>query len=285
MPKVIAVINLKGGVGKTTLTVALAEMLSAHHGKRVLVMDLDPQTNSTIMLIGQEKWKQLNKQDLTLAGLFRHEVEDRKGRFDLGACVQQQVGNVDTVTTVDMIPSSLDLIDLQDQIPPVSPASYRLKSAADVLWRSAGRVIEDYDYVLLDCPPALGTVTLNGLRIADGFLIPVIPDVLSTYGVKPILDKVREFSKRIERRIKPLGIVIGRYKSVSNLHNATLELLNEHSGFPPVLAPFIPDSVHIAEAANFHLKYTTLKQKYGYSGTAFDAFSGLTEQVLHITKG
>ena len=116
MAHVISTINLKGGVGKTMSTVALAETLSAEFRKRVLVVDLDPQTNATTMLIGEKKWRKLNDKDHTLARLFRDALEPDNKRFDFDATLQMGVSDVGRARTVDLLPSSLDLIDIQDRL-------------------------------------------------------------------------------------------------------------------------------------------------------------------------
>ena len=116
MPDVFSTINLKGGVGKTTTTVALAEFMSGRFDKRVLVIDLDPQTNATVMLIGEEKWRELNEREWTLARLFKDALYPDDKRFDLDKTLQKEVSNVSEARTIDLLPSSLDLIDVQDRL-------------------------------------------------------------------------------------------------------------------------------------------------------------------------
>src|SRR6266576_891988 len=117
MAIVISMINLKGGVGKTTNTVATAQVLDGEFGKRVLVIDLDPQTNATVMLIGDARWKELNDARQTIAQLFRAALEPDKEQFDLSQSLQHGVGNVDDVRRLALLPSSLDLIDIQEELP------------------------------------------------------------------------------------------------------------------------------------------------------------------------
>src|SRR5713226_6936328 len=110
MTNVVATINLKGGVGKSTTTVAVAEMLSAEFHKRVLVIDLDPQTNATTMLIGEDKWHELQAKEHTLARLFKDALAPDDKKFDLAATLQHKVSDVSAARTIDLLPSSLDLI-------------------------------------------------------------------------------------------------------------------------------------------------------------------------------
>ena len=215
MATIISTINLKGGVGKSTTTVALAEFLSGEHQKKVLVIDLDPQTNATVMLIGEQKWLQLNKQGYTLAQLFKDAVEqdDTKRKFDLSKALQEQVSNVRSVARLDLLPSSLDLIDVQDRLGSMSSGRFHSDVPTDILRRAIKPIIDEYEYILIDCPPNLGIITLNGLRISSGYIIPTVPDVLSTYGIPQIISRVTAFANRIGEDIEPLGIVISKYRA------------------------------------------------------------------------
>ena len=182
MAHVFSTINLKGGVGKTTTTVAMAEFMSGKMGKKVLVIDLDPQTNSTVMLIGEKRWDELNKKGHTLARLFQDAIEDVK-HFDFDATLQRGVSNVREARTIDLLPSSMDLIDVQDLLAFIPPGRFHAVTPNQLLERAVKSHLPDYDVVIIDCPPNLGLITQNGLRISDGFVIPTIPDVLSTYGI------------------------------------------------------------------------------------------------------
>lgn len=124
MARVFSTINLKGGVGKTTTTVALAEMFSAKFRKRVLVIDLDPQTNATTMLIGEERWEKLNAEERTLARLFKDALDPEKASFDLEATLQRGVSDLEEADSVDLLPSSLDLIAVQDRLPFIPPGDF-----------------------------------------------------------------------------------------------------------------------------------------------------------------
>lgn len=115
MAKTIATINLKGGVGKTTITAGLAEFMSLEFGQRVLLIDLDAQINLTTMMISEDHWLELNKKGLTSATIFRDAVEGTSN-FDLHGTIQRGVSPVKRVTGVDLLPSSLDLIELQEEI-------------------------------------------------------------------------------------------------------------------------------------------------------------------------
>ncbi len=266
MPYVISTINLKGGVGKTTLTAGLGELLSGEFGKRVLLIDLDPQTNLTTSLIGEKRWKKLNDEGRTLETLFRDALRSDTDPpvFDLSRTLQKNVSPVQEVRTVDLLPSSLDLIDLQDRLGSTPPGRYYARNPIDLLSRATKSVMDNYEYVLIDCPPNLGLITFNGLKMSDGFVIPTIPDVLSTYGIPQIQGRVRSFASEAGVSIAEVGIVVSKYRAQSSLHNTTLRELRRKND-PPVFDSIIPEGSHIAESAD-HVTRGTLRQKYNQDG-------------------
>ena len=278
MVHVISTINLKGGVGKTTITVALAEFLSVNHGKKVLVIDLDPQTSATTVLIGETRWKELNDEGFTLATVFKDALrgDGLRPQLDLERTLQKGVSAVTAVQTVDLLPSSLDLMDVQDLLATIPPGPFYSNSPTEVLIRAMRPLIENYDYVLIDCPPNLGIVTLNGLRMSDGYIIPTIPDVLSTYGIPQILKRVGDFSRALDADIVPLGIAVTKYRQVSVVHTRTVQDLIRRST-PEVFRSYIPEANDIAASAEY-AAVSTLRQKYG--ANFYDPLKNLTTEFL-----
>ena len=280
MAQVIATINLKGGVGKTTTTIGLAEFLSAEFGKKVLVIDLDPQTNATTVLIGEDRWRELNDQGHTLVSLFTDALRraDEEPKFDLKATLQRQVSPVKEVGSVDLLPSSLDLIDVQDRLASMSSGQFYSNNPTDLLRRAVKPILDGYDYVLVDCPPNLGIVTLNGLRISDGYIIPTIPDVLSTYGIPQIQSRVKSFADNIGETIHELGIVITKYRSASTVHGTTINRLIENEDLPRVFDTWVPEGNAIAASAEYSMM-ATLRQKYQYQG-GYEVFRALAKEFI-----
>lgn len=284
MAHIVSTINLKGGVGKTTTTAALAEFLSAEFGKRVLVIDLDPQTNLTTVLIGEKRWETLNDAGYTLATLFTDALrpDGEEAHFDLEKTLQRQVSPVSEVCSVDLLPSSLDLIDVQDRLGTMSSGRFYSNNPTDLLRKAVRPILDNYDYVLVDCPPNLGIVTLNGLRISDGYIIPTIPDVLSTYGIPQIQKRVRQFAEGIGEDITEIGIVVSKYRAASTLHRNTVDRLNANAELPPIFSRTIPEANDIASSAEY-ASASTLKQKYGYAGR-FDDFRALTAEFIDLVE-
>ena len=278
MTRVISVINLKGGVGKTTTTVGLAQNLSVEFNKKILVVDLDAQTNATTMLIGEEKWMEVNKQKQTIAQLFYEGVYPRSEKiFDINRAILKGVSNIDEVKLVDMLPSSLDLIDIQEEVIKAPRGIFSVIRPVDLLDKSLRKIKQKYDYILIDCPPNLGVITRNGLKVSDVYIIPTVPDVLSTYGIPQIISRVNKFSKELEKEIKPLGIVITKYREQSTLHKRTVnELIKERDC--RVFETIFKENDNIANAAEY-INKSTMRQKWGYKGQV-DNFKLLAEEIM-----
>jgi chromosome partitioning protein len=282
MPTVTSVINLKGGVGKTTITLALAHFLAVEHGKRVLVIDLDPQTNATVCLITEAEWKARDYTGRTLYQLFADQVKGSR-RFDADASIVRDVSNVGAgVKGLDLLPSSLRLIKVQDRVTQITDLENYERGPIFALRDALADLLPYYDNVLIDCPPSLGVVTLNGLAISDSYLIPVVPDTLSILGIPPILDRVEHFSRCTRNNIRALGIIISKIRSQTLLHAEVTRRLREdfvERRFPPVFETMVPESTRIAEAANVSAPGNTLHQKYG-NGGPYEELSALTKEYL-----
>ena len=167
-PVVLSFINLKGGVAKTTTSVAVAEVLASVHRKHVLFIDLDPQTNATINLIGEDEWKKRDEAGLTLAQLFSDKLEPhRPAKFSIDKAIVHDVSRIDGgISRLDLLPSSINFIDIQEKLPFVAMQGNYDQNPQDILRQALQQVIDRYDYVIIDCPPSLGIVTKNGLRIS-----------------------------------------------------------------------------------------------------------------------
>ena len=126
---------------------------------------------------------------------------------------------------------------------------YYTRNPTEILARAVKSIISDYDYVLIDCPPNLGLITLNGLRIADGYIIPTIPDVLSTYGIPQIQKRVGDFAADIAEEIIEFGIIVTKFRTQAALHHDTIRRLEDDENLPPVFDTKIPEAARTAESA------------------------------------
>lgn len=278
MATVISTINLKGGVAKTTITVALGEFLSAEFKKKVLIVDLDPQTNATVMLIGDKNWQKLNDQNYTLARLFEDALDPDNASFNLDKTLQKNVSDVAAVRSLDLLPSSLNLIDIQDRIAAVPPGKFYSIVPTDILKRAIKNKMEEYDIILIDCPPNLGIITLNGLKISDGYIIPTIPDILSTYGIPQIISRIKDFSFNIGENIENYGIIATKYDARNTIHNNIIKQL-EREKEGPFFKTIIKQNTQSSAAAE-HSNHNTLRQKWGYNPGQYEAYYALTKELL-----
>jgi chromosome partitioning protein len=285
---VLSFINLKGGVGKTTTAVAVAEMLAQEQRKHVLLIDLDPQTNATVTLISEEKWAEMDKDGRTIAQLFEDRLNPQNApKFDIEKAIARRVSTInDGIARLDLLPSSIRLIDLQDRIPMIALSENFTANPLEILRSALQPVIDRYDYIIIDCPPSLGTVTKNGLRISTGYVIPTIPDIVSTWGIYQIVDNVARFAADINRAIPALGIVATKVQA-NNLHSRVIEDLRAQRlgrfgeggtlPQPPLLTNTIPQTVAVARGADVDADIRTFKGKYG---AAYDALHGLTQELM-----
>jgi len=287
MAVVTSIINLKGGVGKTTLTLALAHYLAGEHGKRVLVIDLDPQTNATIALVTERRWRERDQAGQTLYKLFKDQIENTR-LFSAQEAILTRVSNVGGgIPGLDLLPSSIRLHRIQDRITKIADLDTFRGGPVYALREALRDTLQQYDHVLIDCPPNLGVITLNGIAISRYFLIPVVPDILSTLGVPLVLDRMADFALRAQHEIFGLGIVVSRFRAASRLHKQTVMSMRRDAipGIhPPIFNSIITEDVGVAEAADVEETVATLRQKFG--GTApHRQFSALADEYLRYVGG
>lgn len=272
MPKIVSVINLKGGVAKTTTTVQIAECLASEFSKRVLVIDLDPQTNATIALIPEEKWEELDASGQTLFHLFNDKLE-KSNCFHLEDALQTGVSNL-KIPRLHLLPSSIRFIDIQDKMSDIPAKTGYSLNPMEILHSAVHPILEQYDYVLIDCPPNLGFITRNGIEISDYYLIPTISDTLSTYGIPQIIRKIDEFTKERPLKIRCLGLVVTKFDSRATSHaRGRRNLPSRFSKIfkdlgleeSPIFEAFMPQANATSEAMEFTNSASSFKNKYGYS--------------------
>lgn len=258
--KVISICNLKGGVGKTTLVMVLAEYLAGDtmYGKRVLAIDLDPQSNLTSALMPEDIWeRQFEFRKLTLPYLFQNSEyfleNGNKDKF----IVKENVSNVrnkNSFNCLHLIPSSPKLFEIQQDL---------LPSSVSVLRQLLNPLLENYDYILIDCPPSINKVVNSAFYVSDFCLIPCVPNRMSTHGLDLLLEHIDKFNRDYQHTLKSLGTLICRYNgTIAQTESLNFIIVNPF--FPPAFYTKIPERAKIAESLNYSVQLT-YKQKYGDS--------------------
>ena len=202
--RTIALMNQKGGVGKTTTTVNLGAAL-AESGKRVLLIDLDPQAHLTINYGLEPSSDQPSLYDVL--------VEERPLREAVHT-VSDRIG---------VVPSSIDLAGAEIEMVSILGREMILKKRFD-----AANISADYDYILLDCPPSLGLLTINALAVANEVIIPMLPHFLALQGMAKLLETVQLVNKRMNPRLRVSGIVLTMFDPQVKL---STEVVSELAGF------------------------------------------------------
>ena len=297
MTKIVSMINLKGGVGKTTTTIQLAECLVSEFKKKVLIIDLDPQTNATIALIGDEKWEKIDEQGKTVFHLFNDLIEKRSD-FQINEAIQKNVSDL-KLSNLHLLASSIRFIDIQDRISEISDKTEHTITPMEVLKKEIEGIKNNYDYIIIDCPPNLGFITKNGIEISDYFLIPTIPDKLSTYGIPQIIKKIHDLKKIRKLKIQCLGLIITKFNSrtathfngivnlPSNFQKVFKEIKDKNGSCEfnqsSVFETRIPFANATADAVEFRTerKYENFKEKHGVTKSGDNL---IYQHIVNATK-
>lgn len=266
MATCISFINFKGGVGKTASTVNIAACLAAYEGRRVLVVDLDPQCNSSLWLMQPEDWRRhVGNGRSSVFQLFRDHINGTHV-FDFERAVVRGVPRREfpLIANLDVLPASVELLRIEDQI-------YQNKYAQffSFLHKSLRGHISEYDYVFFDCPPNLYAVTKNALFASDYCVVPYVPDYLSLSGFQVLAEEVGVFADKVggyftgRRRVSIAALLVSHYRQVGNVFGHAINEMEiqlnalraagaVHSK-TVILEPYVRYCVRVAESTSEHL--------------------------------
>ncbi len=251
--QIIAVANQKGGVGKTTTVVNLAASL-ADKGRRVLVIDLDPQGNAS-----------------TGSGVDKNSITGGVYQVLLGEATVKDVVVASEAGKYDVLAANRTLAGAEIELVQEIAREMRLKNAL-------AEVAGDYDYMLIDCPPTLTLLTLNGLVAAKGVIVPMVCEYYALEGISDLVATVRKIRQAINPQLDILGIVRTLYDSRSRLSQEVTEQLQAHFG-KQLFDTAIPRNVRLAEAPSHGLPALAYDAKA--KGTL--AYLALADEVLART--
>ena len=251
MGRVIAIANQKGGVGKTTTTINLSAAL-ARCGKKVLVIDVDPQGNTTSGF-----------------GVEKNEIENTVYELLLGDCSIKESIISDVVDGVSIIPSNVNLAASEVELIGIANKEFILKRETD--W-----VKDDYDYIIIDCPPSLNMLTINAMTTANTVLVPIQCEYYALEGLSQLIHTINLVKERLNEDLDIEGIVFTMYDARTNLSEQVVENVKENVNHK-IFNTVIPRNIRLAEAPSFGMPIT----EYDIKSAGAEAYMKLAEEIIN----
>ena len=251
MGRVIAVANQKGGVGKTTTAINLSACL-AEKGQKVLAIDMDPQGNMTSGL-----------------GIDKDEVEKNIYDLMIGQVGVEEVLQKEAIENLDIIPTSIDLSAAEIELIGVDDKEFIIRNAI-------APIKDNYDYIIIDCPPSLSMLTINAMTTADSVLVPIQCEYYALEGLSQLIHTVELVKERLNPILEIEGVVFTMYDARTNLSLQVVENVKENLQ-QNIYKTIIPRNIRLAEAPSYGMPINL----YDPKSTGATSYMLLAEEVIH----
>ena len=251
MGRIIAVANQKGGVGKTTTSINLSACLAAL-GKKVLAIDMDPQGNMTSGL-----------------GIDKNEVEYSIYDLILGEVEIEQVICSDAIENLDVLPSNINLSAAEIELIGVEDKEY-------IIHNEVEKIRDNYDFIIIDCPPSLNTLTINALTTADSVLVPIQCEYYALEGLSQLIHTITLVKERLNPNLEMEGVVFTMYDARTNLSLQVVENVKDNLN-ETIYKTIIPRNIRLAEAPSHGLPINL----YDPKSAGAESYMLLAEEVIN----
>lgn len=256
MAKVISLVNQKGGVGKTTSSINLAACLSIAE-KKTLLLDLDPQGNASVGV-----------------GLDKHSFENANIYHALiGQIPVTEAIYKSELPFLDICPSDTNLVGAEIELVGAMARESKLKTCLTPL-------LDLYDYILIDCPPSLGLLTINSLCASNGFIVPLQTEYFAMEGLAQLLQTVETIKGSLNQDLDLVGVLLTLFDSRNNLHKQVSEEIRKHFG-PKVFDSVIPRNIKLSECPSFGKPIIL----YDIESRGSEAYLSLAKEILLMERG